>query len=102
MIDRWGIGRLLTLNSDGYPGLGAWWIQIRSGLNNENIVARVYGDNKDEIYKNASLIAAAPEMLQALEKFALVLSGEDKGFEQDVIDSMNAAILKANNPPATI
>ena len=61
----WIVGNLLTLNSEEYPGLGFWWLQIRSGEDAGNIVARVYGDDKFEIFPNAQFIAAARTALPA-------------------------------------
>ena len=59
------VGNLLTLNGEEYPGLGNWWLQIRSGADGENVVARVYGDDRDTINNNAQFIAASRQALPA-------------------------------------
>src|SRR5690625_2434006 len=50
------VGNLPTMNQDGYPGLGEWWVQLWRG---DEIIARVYGDGPDEVRSQAQDIADA-------------------------------------------
>lgn len=62
----------------------------------ENIGGHVHGENFDdysEVEANARLIAAAPELLEALESFPGFLCGTESG--DAWIDQMRAAIAKA-------
>lgn len=64
------------------------------------IVAKIYSSsthlgpkNKTEYEANACLVAAAPEMYEALIS---VLDGLDSGLTYDTIDLLNKALEKAN------
>lgn len=62
----------------------------------ENIGGHVHGENFDdysEVEANARLIAAAPELLEALESFPGFLCGTESG--DAWIEQMRAAIAKA-------
>ncbi len=50
------LGKLVTVNQDTYPGLGIYWIQIRDTTNSSIILARVYADTTEELYKRAEKV----------------------------------------------
>ncbi|MFY2608275.1 hypothetical protein [Achromobacter ruhlandii] len=52
-------GRLPTMNQEEYPGLGAWWVQIRIGPDFDKVLARVYGESPEETMERAKAVAAA-------------------------------------------
>ena len=52
------VGYLPTINQDGYPALGAWWVQLWDG---DDVFARVYGSSPEEAHNRAEMLAAAPE-----------------------------------------
>lgn len=52
------VGNLPTINQDGYPALGAWWVQLWDG---DDVFARVYGSSPEEAHNRAEMLAAAPE-----------------------------------------
>jgi len=60
------------------------------GYNDHCIVERVDGRSKDEAIANAVLIAAAPEMLEALRDIEANLTGRDC-FPERVADSLQRA-----------
>src|SRR5690625_998254 len=59
------VGNLPTMNQDGYPGLGEWWVQLWRG---DEIIARVYGDGPDEVRSQAQDIADALNQKPAAAK----------------------------------
>lgn len=48
---------------DFFSGMGGWYINSKEG----KTVADAYGENKEEAKANAKLIAAAPDLLEALQ-----------------------------------
>lgn len=59
-IDKkgWYLGNLITLNQDDYPALGSLFVQIWEG---DSVVARVYGDSRDEVLSRANTLLAQRE-----------------------------------------
>lgn len=51
----WKVGNLVSLTQEGYPGMGAYFVQVWDG---DDLVARVYGDSFDEVRKRAALVVA--------------------------------------------
>lgn len=58
MFTKIAVGALPTLNAEDYPGLGPWWVQLRTGKDNEIVIARIYGDTAREAHDRAHKIAA--------------------------------------------
>jgi hypothetical protein len=90
----WSIGPHQRIISSG------WSIRIKDG----SAIAYVLGEKNPELQANARLIAAAPELLDALRKAIDALAGGlwDYGPGQDehdqcnqVVDECRAAIAKA-------
>lgn len=52
------VGRLPTMNQDEYPGLGAWWVQLRVGSEFDEVLARVYGETPEQAHIRAVALAA--------------------------------------------
>lgn len=54
-IDEKGLklGQLITVNQDNYPALGSLFVQIWKG---DSVVARVYGDSKEEVLTRANFL----------------------------------------------
>ena len=69
-----------------------WVIHEPEGKSGTLVVPEIYLDD-DEAIANARLIAAAPELLEALESFPGFLCGTESG--DAWIDQMRAAIAKA-------
>lgn len=59
------VGRLPTMNQDGYPGLGDWWVQLRIGEDSDEVLARVYGATPQEANNRAEALACRAAMLAA-------------------------------------
>ena len=87
---------------------GGTYYRIYDYENAGNVIAQVIGDGRIEYHENARLIAAAPDLLTALENLlhihvALVESGDagnwDAETETEVIDA-RAAIAKAKGVQA--
>ena len=59
-IDKkeWKLGNLITINLDGYPALGRFFVQIWEG---DFVVARVYGDSEEEVLSRANTLLAHQE-----------------------------------------
>jgi K+/H+ antiporter YhaU regulatory subunit KhtT len=55
------------------PDTGRWWAIICSGYS--NMICKVFGDSKEEAEANAKLIAAAPDLLEALENLIDPMTG---------------------------
>lgn len=53
------VGNLPTMNQDEYPGLGDWWVQLRTGEGNDEVFARVYGDSPDKARERACIVRDA-------------------------------------------
>lgn len=53
------VGNLPTMNQDEYPGLGDWWVQLRTGEGNGEVFARVYGDSPDKARERACIVRDA-------------------------------------------
>jgi len=53
------VGGLSTMNQDTYPGLGAWWVQLRTGPTRDEIFARVYGDSPTQARHRARQVRDA-------------------------------------------
>lgn len=51
------VGNLPTANQDDYPDLGDWWVQLRIGPDNDEVLARVYGSTPQQAYERAVLLA---------------------------------------------
>lgn len=51
----WTVGNLLTLSDYDYPGMGQFFAQVWQG---DVLIARVYGDNADEVRSRAARLAA--------------------------------------------
>lgn len=58
------VGRLPTMNQDDYPGLGAWWVQLRTGEGFAEVLARVYGATPQEANNRAEALACRAAMLK--------------------------------------
>ena len=50
------VGNLPTINQDGYPALGAWWVQLWDG---DDVFARAYGSTPEEAHNRAEMLVAA-------------------------------------------
>ncbi|EMX0849482.1 hypothetical protein AAF302_000689 [Pluralibacter gergoviae] len=57
------VGHLPTMNQDDYPGLGAWWVQLRIGEGSDEVLARVYGATPQEANNRAEALASRAAML---------------------------------------
>ena len=55
---EWYLGNLLTINLDGYPALGRFFIQIWEG---DFVIARVYGNSEEEVLSRANTLLAQKE-----------------------------------------
>lgn len=64
-------------------------IRMYSVYSNANLIAHVYGSTNEKAFSHAKLIGAAPDMLLALKKLLMTLSGEME------IGIANEAIRKA-------
>lgn len=69
------VGNLATLNRDTYPGLGECFVQLRIGPNNDEVLARVYGNSAEQAYERARLLAyvlspSVDELVEALEWYS--------------------------------
>lgn len=54
------VGCLPTMNSDPYPSLGDWWVQLWDGSGDDaKVIARVYGESPKAANERAKSIAAA-------------------------------------------
>lgn len=60
------VGRLPTMNQENYPGLGDWWVQLRIGVHNDEILARVYGATPEEAMTRARLLTSPPASAESL------------------------------------
>lgn len=65
-IGKIRVGRLPTMNQDEYPGLGEWWVQLRTGEDSSEVLARIYVATPQEANSRAEYIANAA-MLQGAE-----------------------------------
>ncbi len=63
-IGEISVGRLPTMNQDDYPGLGDWWVQLRTGKDSDEVLARVYGATPQEANGRAEALACRAAMLQ--------------------------------------
>lgn len=61
------VGRLPTMNQDDYPGLGDWWVHLRTGKDSDEVLARVYGATPQEANSRAEALACRAAMLQGAE-----------------------------------
>ena len=52
---EWKLGNLLSLNQEEYPALGVLFVQIWEG---DSVVARVYGESRDEVLSRANALLA--------------------------------------------
>lgn len=52
-VKEWKLGNLLSLNQEVYPTLGILFVQIWEG---DSVVARVYGDSREEVLSRANAI----------------------------------------------
>lgn len=59
-LGKISVGRLPTMNQENYPGLGDWWVQLRIGVHNDEILARVYGATPEEATARAHALTAPP------------------------------------------
>ncbi|NMM70785.1 hypothetical protein BSF37_03160 [Serratia marcescens] len=59
-LGKISVGRLQTMNQENYPGLGDWWVQLRIGVHNDEILARVYGATPEEATARAHALTAPP------------------------------------------
>lgn len=66
------VGNLPTVNQDDYPGLGDWWVQLRVGSDNDEVLARVYGDTPQQAYERAILLVKPQPQQQIPEGYKLV------------------------------
>jgi len=74
------------------PGDGRYIV----GAAGDEVIASVEGQNQAVDEANALLIAAAPELLDALRKSARALKGAHRNtYIQDAINAVEAAIAKA-------
>lgn len=53
---RYRVGNLPTMNSDRYPALEAWWVQVWQG---EKVFARVYGATPKQARDRAVTVVGA-------------------------------------------
>ena len=106
-IHQYGIGAPITVN-EGLPTERVFWeFSVGAG---ETLIGSVQGttpiaggypriDNRDEVEANANLIAAAPELLEALENLLRHADFIRRAFSIDASDrevtEAKAAILKA-------
>lgn len=51
------VGNLVTLTQSDYPGLGQWFVQLWDA---DEIVARVYGDDKEMLNRRIAALTALP------------------------------------------
>lgn len=56
---EWKLGNLLTINLDGYPALGSFFVQIWEG---DFVVARVYGNSEEEVRSRANALLTQQEI----------------------------------------
>ena len=102
------IGNLPTMNQDDYPDLGDWWVQLRIGPDNDEVLARVYGDTPQQACERAVLLAnqkpqQIPEGLadilrEASEIIAAIPTGsEPENIRFPIVDELAgfAAMLEA-------
>lgn len=66
-IGEISVGRLPTMNQDDYPGLGDWWVQLRTGKDSDEVLARVYGATPQEANSRAEALACRAAMLQGAD-----------------------------------
>ena len=81
-------------------GKGDWCYYINSKKAHEFCPASAHGPSAEEAEANARLIAAAPELLEALERITRVASVELTGRRDDVLEQARAAIAKATGTNA--
>ena len=78
---------------------GQWWdsgLEVGAGPLMDVKVAKVSGANYEEALANTRLIAAAPELLEALERAVRALHNDGKdSLYGDVLKPARAAIAKA-------
>lgn len=86
MVD--GIARVKGTSSLDYPITDQRGLCVAHVIFNED-----GGDNREECHADANLIAAAPELLEALELILATTSREL--FEVDALQKAKAAIAKA-------
>jgi|GEM_PF-4999914 hypothetical protein len=91
------IGALPTMNQDEYPGLGAWWVQLRIGQGNDEVLARVYGASPEQAHSRAQALARHGQPAASAEPVAQV---SRKGFHRGSI-VWTAAGLVADLPDGT-
>lgn len=72
------VGNLPTFNWDDYPGLGDWFVQLRIGPTNDEVLARVYGNSPEQADERARLLAHAlsPSVDELPEQSVTVVTGE--------------------------
>ncbi|MHB2185358.1 hypothetical protein ACX8XK_00105 [Serratia marcescens] len=95
------VGRLPTMNQEEYPGLGDWWVQLRIGANNDEILARVYGATPDEAMARARALSAppapaAPEKCPERVRFLMSMHADDLFDDvgaQEIWNACRAAML---------
>lgn len=83
---------------------GPWRVRENHGHNAEYCditicgdifcLADINGPNYEHCYSNARLIAAAPEMAEALESCAAVLNGNCDDARVDVLADVNALLVR--------
>lgn len=77
------VGNLPTANQDDYPDLGDWWVQLRIGPDNDEVLARVYGNTPQQAYERAVLLAKPqPQQIPEPHPWRVSMSSNHRSYAE--------------------